>query len=238
MATRIIKKPSIKIEVKDGKYKPFIFDNGKKRYLCDSDEPEPIEPTNRILYTVVEGGYKPESSWITENCSDNVFNAETGEGYLVVNEGVNTIECPGDDEQEIYPNMFDDSGEDSNIATVAIPTQITSIGYDAFVGCSNLTSVTIPNSVTSIGNDAFYRCDGLTSVTIPSSVTSIGNGTFDSCTSLASVTCFATTPPTLGSEVFKSINTNTCGVPSTSIDAYYNDKSWTAAFATFVAADV
>ena len=76
----------------------------------------------------------------------------------------------------------------SELTSVTIGTGVTSIGRSAFGGCSGLTSVTIPSSVTSIGRSAFGGCSGLTSVTIPSSVTSIGSSAFRGCSELTSVT--------------------------------------------------
>ena len=73
------------------------------------------------------------------------------------------------------------------VGAIIIPDSVTSIGDDAFSGCTGLTSITIPSSVTSIGNGAFYCCSGLTSITIPDSVTSIGNGAFCRCSGLTSL---------------------------------------------------
>ena len=76
----------------------------------------------------------------------------------------------------------------SGLTSVTIPNSVTSIGNYAFFSCYNMTSVTIPNSVTSIGDYAFCGCSGLTSVTIPNSVTSIGEMAFGGCSGLTSVT--------------------------------------------------
>ena len=75
----------------------------------------------------------------------------------------------------------------TSLATVEIPDSVTSIGISAFRDCSSLVTVAIPDSVTTIGQQTFYDCTRLTTVGIPSSVTSIGDHTFYACTSLATV---------------------------------------------------
>jgi len=47
------------------------------------------------------------------------------------------------------------------LTSITIPDSMTSIGYDAFEGCTSLTSIKMPDSVTSIGGSAFYNCTSL-----------------------------------------------------------------------------
>ena len=107
--------------------------------------------------------------------------------WTLDSEGVLTISGSGDMHDYDFPSApWYDSR--SRVKSAVIADGVTSIGDDAFKGCTSLTSVTIPDSVTSIGWDAFEDCTSLTSVTIPDSVTRIGEQAFDGCKSLASVT--------------------------------------------------
>lgn len=92
--------------------------------------------------------------------------------------GVQRISNPLFCAQHLYLN-----GEE--VHELSIPNTVTSIGANAFLGCTGITSVDIPSSVTSIGKGAFSST-GLTSVTLPSHITSY-NGAFASCNSLTSV---------------------------------------------------
>jgi len=65
---------------------------------------------------------------------------------------------------------------------------VTSIGVDAFMGCTDLISIKIPNSVTEIYGSAFQGCSNLTSIDIPNSVTHINGFVFKDCRGLISAT--------------------------------------------------
>ncbi|MES2924371.1 MAG: leucine-rich repeat domain-containing protein [Verrucomicrobiota bacterium] len=83
-----------------------------------------------------------------------------------------------------------------------IPTGVTSIGNEAFFGCSKLKRVAIPSGVISIGDYAFTSCSSLTKVSIPASVTHVGNYAFSYCYSLISA-AFVGNAPSMGTGVFQ-----------------------------------
>lgn len=66
------------------------------------------------------------------------------------------------------------------ITDVVIPTSVTSLPRNAFLGCKSLTSIKIPNTVTSIGDWCFSSCPNLKKyIIIPSSVTYVGQSIVD-----------------------------------------------------------
>lgn len=74
-----------------------------------------------------------------------------------------------------------------NLASVTLPEGLTTIGTEAFYGCSKLTEISIPSTVTTIGESAFRSCK-FTQITIPNGLTEIADYSFAYCTALTSVT--------------------------------------------------
>ena len=105
----------------------------------------------------------------------------------------------------IGDNAFNDVDDaephGQDITSITIPRTVTSIGVEAFKGCSGLTRLTIPANVTSIGDGAFTDCTELTRIVIPDKVTEIAWNTFSGCQSLSSVT-IGSGVKTIGSSAF------------------------------------
>jgi hypothetical protein len=69
-------------------------------------------------------------------------------------------------------------------------SSITSIGPNAFKGCTSLLTVTMPNTITSIGSSAFEACTSLEEVTLSNQITSIPDNVFKDCASLNTITIY------------------------------------------------
>ena len=72
------------------------------------------------------------------------------------------------------------------LSKVTLPSDLKTIGYAAFCGCSSLKTILLPASLDSISSFAF-SATGLTGVALSETVTKMGEGAYSKCTSLTSV---------------------------------------------------
>ena len=91
------------------------------------------------------------------------------------------------------PNSVTTIGEDaffgcSALATLTLSNHLTEIPYRAFYGCSSLDStLDIPASVTVIGDQAFSGCSSIDALTLHTGLTAIGDNAFQGCSDLDAV---------------------------------------------------
>lgn len=136
-------------------------------------------------------------------------------------------------------------------AIIHLPANLTSIGDYAFYSATSVSFTELPKSLNTLGSDAFYStkiaitsipngvttipaycfsvCSNITNITLHANITNIGDAAFRFCSKLESVTVLATTPPTLGANVFGN---NKSGrkiyVPAASLDAYKAATNWSS----------
>ena len=138
------------------------------------------------------------------------------------------------------------------LTSITVPPTVTAFNGYAFSLASNLTSVTIdyasdatlegsdqlsqsPISSLTIGSNPtqiakymFYNCKKLIELYIPNNISSIGNAAFYNCSGLTSITVDRTTPPIIGTNVFRGTNDCPIYVPSESVDAYKAASGWSS----------
>ena len=122
-------------------------------------------------------------------------------------------------------NLSNNAFSGTQIYSVFIENEITTIGSQAFYGCENLQSVYLPglkniekeafcectalkdiklDKIENIGKSAFFGCISLEYVELSSHCQYIDNKAFCKCHSLSTVYCYATVPPTLGKDAFNT----------------------------------
>ena len=112
------------------------------------------------------------------------------------------------------PNYFSHNQNITNISSLTIGNNVTTIGNYAFIN-TKLTSLVIPNNIITIGDRAFYN-DRLTAITIPNSVTTIGESAF-SHNQLISVV-IGNGIESIGEDAFETLSTGNNNLATITID--------------------
>lgn len=102
--------------------------------------------------------------------------------------GLLTISGTGDMQGYARESYVPWADQRESIKLIIIEEGVTSIGMNAFYGCTALTSIQIASEVIGIYNYAFSGCTSLTNITLPDNITYLGYGAFSNCTSLTSMT--------------------------------------------------
>ena len=86
-------------------------------------------------------------------------------------------------------SIADGAFKKSKVTAVTIPETVDSIGKGAFEGSTKLKTLTIKGTkLTSIGDNAFKGCSALTKVTLPKNVKTVGKNAFSNCKKLKTIT--------------------------------------------------
>lgn len=125
-----------------------------------------------------------------------------------------------------YSSLSGDLVIPGTVTYDAITYEVMGIMDNAFESCYGITTLTIEEGVRDVNQQAFLDCSGLTQVTLPSTIQSLGNQAFD-YSGVATITINATTPPTLGDNVFTHASSLAhIYVPAASVATYQAASGW------------
>ena len=115
----------------------------------------------------------------------------------------------------------------ANLSALTLPAAMAEIPAGSFAG-TGITALDIPASVKMVLAGAFKNCAALAEVRVPNSVQQLSSESFAGCTAITRVTVDATTPITIGEDVFDTAAyTNaTLVVPDGFQSAYAAAAGW------------
>lgn len=200
-----------------------------------------VTPANAITYTTSDNQQLTANELIEFNGLYSSHTFENGVGTILLNNDV--TEIPG-------WGFYNSSGE--RLTSIHLPSQITTIGINAFVNCYNLSAIDLSH-VTTISSSAFSSCENLAQITMPTqnftigshafsmnaltevdltNATSIGIQAFWNCANLKTVVVNKTTPPEINSTPFDDCTAlESIYVPTSAVATY---KSAWSAYAAYI----
>lgn len=75
----------------------------------------------------------------------------------------------------------------TSLKSVKLPVNLTTVGWNAFRGCSGIDEIAIPSGVKELEDGAFQGCSALAIIDIPFTVSTIGSSAFENCISLITI---------------------------------------------------
>ena len=163
---------------------------------------------------------------------------QIGNSAFAFCESLTAIDIP-----DSVTRIGDRAFEDSYISAITFPDSITELGNSVFHDTLNPIynkhifaklppsyrgKYIIPDGIKIIAGSAFHHCANVPfSVVLPQTISHIGDETFYNCQSLTSLTCKAIVPPTLGTDVFRFVDTTIpVYVPAESVELYKAAPQW------------
>lgn len=175
-----------------------------------------------------------------QNIADAIrAKAGTTEPIAVGNMAQAITDIPSGGSTAIFNSIYQ-TNDYHNLTAADFPVVGARIRNHAFDTDATLENVVIPNGVTTIGDYAFYEslmhmtAGDTASCDLPATITSIGNYAFAMPNSVyenysfLALTVRATTPPTLGTNVFQYRYLTTIKVPSASVSTYKSASGWSS----------
>jgi len=164
--------------------------SGGGRFVEGTEVTVVATPDSEGDYTAFDGWYEGENK-VSRNAS-YTFTVSGARTLVAKFLNPNTVITYTATEKISVGNNFGSAHITSHtfedgLGMIKFDNSVTSIGDNAFKGCSGLTSIEIPSGVTSIGSNVFNGCSGLASNEIQGGVTSIGSNVFNGCTGLANI---------------------------------------------------
>ena len=146
-----------------------------------------------VSVTSIGGGAFANCSSLTAiNVSEDNKNYTSVDGLVFNKDKTSIIAYPGGiegtyDIPDSVTSMGNDAFRGCSLTKITIPDSITKISSGAFSHSYSLEEIVIPETVTEIGGSAFFECFALSKIKLPEGITIINDSTFRMCYALTSI---------------------------------------------------